>query len=364
MAIARWSRFCAVLAKEFIQMRRDRLTFAMLLGIPLLQLILFGFAINTDPKHLPTLLRFQAASIHAEAIRHRLEALDYFAIERRDVSDPELDRLFLQGRIQFAVTIPADFDTRIALGDTPSVTVEADATDPLTTSNALCAVQTLLAKSLALRPVALKIIKRYNPEGRTTINIVPGLMGLILTLSMILMTALVMTRERERGTMEGLLATPVRAIEVIAGKVLPYILIGYAQVLIILLAMHYVFAVPIRGSIALLLLCSLVFILANLLVGLLISLVTRSQMQSMQICFFFFLPSALLSGFMFPFRGMPRWAQALGELLPITHYLRIVRAIVLKGAGFADVHMHLWPLLVFLLIVAMLGRWCFRGTLE
>lgn len=372
-----WSRFLAVVLKEFIQMRRDRLTFAMMVGIPLIQLVLFGFAINTDPKHLPTAL---VIADHSEFSRSILAALGnsgYFEPVRVVTSEAEADRLLAQGEVQFVVHIPERFAQRLVRGERPALLVEADASDPAATSNAIAALvtvgQTVLARDLTgvlgrlqggLPPFDVRIHRRYNPEGITQYNIVPGLMGVILTMTMIMMTALAMTRERERGTMEALLATPVSPLEVMIGKIVPYILVGYIQVTLILVVAHFLFGVPVQGSVALLLACALVFMLANLSVGMLFSTIARNQMQAMQMTFFFFLPSMLLSGFMFPFRGMPHWAQHLGEILPLTHFLRIVRGILLKGNGAADVVPHLWPLAAFMLAVILLGLKRYRRTLD
>lgn len=372
-----WSRFLAVVLKEFIQMRRDRLTFAMMVGIPLIQLVLFGFAINTDPKHLPTAL---VIADHSEFSRSILAALGnsgYFEPVRVVASEAEADRLLAQGVVQFVVHIPERFAQRLVRGERPALLVEADASDPAATSNAIAALvtvgQTVLARDLTgvlgrlqggPAPFDVRIHRRYNPEGITQYNIVPGLMGVILTMTMIMMTALAMTRERERGTMEALLATPVSPLEVMIGKIVPYILVGYIQITLILVVAHFLFGVPVQGSVALLLACALVFMLANLSVGMLFSTIARNQMQAMQMTFFFFLPSMLLSGFMFPFRGMPHWAQHLGEILPLTHFLRIVRGILLKGNGAADVVPHLWPLAAFMLAVILLGLKRYRRTLD
>ncbi|MEW5710324.1 MAG: ABC transporter permease [Pseudomonadota bacterium] len=372
-----WSRFTAIVVKEFIQMRRDRLTFAMMVGIPLIQLALFGFAINTDPKHLPTAVLSADDSPFARGFLASLANSGYFDLVQRVSSEAEGRRLLETGRVQFVVSIPVDFSRQLLRGERPVILVEADATDPAATSNAIAALFELnrsalqpdLQGSLAgLRerppPFEVQVHRRYNPEGVTQHNIVPGLMGVILTMTMVMMTGLAVTRERERGTMENLLATPVRPLEVTVGKLVPYILIAYVQVTLILAAARAVFGVPIEGSLPLLLACVLVFVLANLAVGITFSTLARNQMQAMQMTFFFFLPSILLSGFMFPFRGMPGWAQVLGEALPLTHFLRLVRGIMLKGNGLTETAPHLWPMLLFMAVVMAIAVARYRRTLD
>ncbi|HET9642127.1 MAG TPA: ABC transporter permease [Burkholderiaceae bacterium] len=365
--------------KELIQLRRDRLTFAMMVGIPIIQMTLFGFAINADPKHLPTAVIAQEHTIYTRSLVRALENSGYFEMVRADSDEHESERLLAEGRVQFVLTVPAGFARALERGERPSLLVEADATDPSATGNAIAAVQQLASTALqndligvlgtlrsgpAPAPFEWRIHRRYNPEGITQYNIVPGLMGVILTMTMIMMTALGVTREVERGTMENLLATPVHAVEVMVGKIAPYIAIGYVQVAIILLAARYVFGVPFAGSVGLLLLGTLSFIAASLTVGITISSIAKSQMQAMQMTFFFFLPSILLSGFMFPFRGMPRWAQAIGEVLPLTHFLRLIRGVLLKGNGPIEMWAHVWPLLVFTAVVLAIGLNRFRQTLD
>lgn len=372
-----WSRFAAMVAKEFIQMRRDRLTFAMMVGIPLLQLILFGFAINADPKSLPTAVVSADDSPFARSFIAALANTGYFRVTHRVASEAEADRLLELGETQFVVTIPEDFSRKLQRGERPAILIEADATDPAATSNAVAAVLRLndtalerdLTGSLArLRgrppPFEVQVHRRYNPEGITQYNIVPGLMGTILTMTMIMMTGLAITRERERGTMEQLLATPVRPLEVMIGKIVPYILVAYIQAGLILAAAWVIFGVPLSGSLALLLASVLVFVTANLSVGITFSTLAKNQMQAMQMTFFFFLPSILLSGFMFPFRGMPAWAQWLGEILPLTHFLRVVRGILLKGNGVAEILPNLWPMLAFMTVVMTIAVRRYRRTLD
>jgi ABC-2 type transport system permease protein len=372
-----WSRFIAVAFKEFIQMRRDRLTFAMMVGIPLMQLGLFGFAINTDPKHLPTAVINADQSEFSRTFLASLKNSEYFDLVRVTESEAEADQLIASGAVQFVVNIPLGFSRDLLRAQHPTILVEADASDPSATSNAIAALNELARSALShdlkgsasvaaggANPIDLIIHRRYNPEGITQYNIVPGLMGVILTMTMIMMTGLAMTRERERGTMEHLLAMPVNPLEVMLGKIMPYIFVGYIQVLLTLLISTQVFHVPIQGSLGLLLVCVLLFIAANLSVGMLFSTIARNQMQAMQMTFFFFLPSMLLSGFMFPFRGMPVWAQHLGEVLPLTHFLRLVRGILLKGNGLMQTLPHLWPLLLFMLVVIGIGLKRFKRTLD
>lgn len=377
MARLSLDRFAAMVRKEFVQMRRDRITFAMMIGIPLMQMVLFGFAINSDPRRLPTAVLSADQSVYARDLVAAMENSGYFRIVRTLASEGEGDVLIARGEVQFVVRIPPLFGRSLLRGERPAVLLTADATDPAATSNAISAFRTLAETALArdlegpltpLRreapPVEVIVHPRYNPEGITRYNIVPGLMGVVLTMTMVIITALAVTRERERGTMENLLATPVRPLEVMVGKIVPYVAVGYLQMGVILLAARFLFRVPLEGSVALLLAVSLPFIAANLGVGLTFSTLARNQLQAMQMAFFFFLPSILLSGFMFPFRGMPVWAQAIGEVLPLTHYLRIVRGILLKSNGAAEILPELWPIALFLLVALGIGLKRYRGTLD
>jgi len=370
-------RMLAIFIKEFQQMLRDRLTFAMAIGVPIMQLILFGYAINTDPKGLPTVVVAADGGPLARSLTAALQNSGYFRVVHTTVSEHEGARWVEDGDAQFMVVIPDDFTRRIVRGEPPAVLVEVDATDPSASGNAIAALaglgSTALAHDLAgplarVQPAAapfdLRIHRRYNPEGLSRYNIVPGLIGTILTMTMVMLTGLAMTRERERGTMENLLATPVRPFEVMVGKILPYVVIGYVQLLVILAAAELLFAVPMEGSMPLLLALIGVFMLANLAVGFTFSTLAKNQLQAMQMTFFFFLPSMLLSGFMFPFRGMPRWAQHLGEVLPLTHFLRIVRGIMLKGHDASQVLPELWPLLAFLTVAGAVALKRYRQTLD
>jgi len=370
-------RFWAVVAKEFIQMRRDRLTFGMMVGIPVLQLTLFGFAINSDPKHLPTAVLSADNDTFSRTLISALRHSDYFDIVREAQGEAEVERLLRQGEVQFVVQIPEDFSRRILRGERPTLLLQADATDPAATGNAIAAINLLASNALdrdlrgplrRLRatpgPVDLRIHRRYNPEGITQYNIVPGLMGVVLTMTMVVITSLAITRERERGTMENLLATPARPTEVMIGKIIPYIVVGYVQTAVILAAARFIFHVPMLGNLFLLLGFMLVFITANLAVGITFSTVASNQLQAVQMSFFFFLPSILLSGFMFPFRGMPLWAQYLGETLPLTHFLRLVRGILLKGNGVAESWHHVWPIGLFMIVALVVGVKRYRQTLD
>jgi ABC-2 type transport system permease protein len=371
------ARFWAVLTKEFVQMRRDRLTFAMMVGVPIMQLVLFGFAINSDPKALPTAVLSADNSIYARTLVRAIENSGYFRVVSEVASVAEADRALAMGSVQFVVTIPENFSRKLERGERPVLLVEADATDPAATSNALAALLTInqsalnrdldgVLQNLQYRAPAfeLRVQRRYNPEGITQYNIVPGLIGVVLTMTMVMMTSLAVTREYERGTMENLLATPVRPIEVMVGKIVPYVIVGYVQVTVILLAARLLFAVPMLGNLGLLSLVLILFIAANLAIGYTFSTLAKSQMQAMQMTFFFFLPSMLLSGFMFPFRGMPQWAQWLGEVLPLTHFLRIVRGILLKGNGLAEIFPNAWPIGLFLLIAGTIALTRYRETLD
>jgi ABC-2 type transport system permease protein len=370
-------RTWAVVMKEFVQMRRDRVTFVMMIGVPLLQLTLFGFAINSDPKHLPTALRLGDQGPFSRTIVAEMRNSQYFAVDRVTSSEAEAERLLQVGTVQFVVNIPDGFTRKVIRGERPTVLVEADATDPAATGPAIAAIRSISDTAIdrdltgplsRLRgrpgPVDVEVHAHYNPENITQYNVVPGLMGVVLTMTMVMITGLAITRERERGTMENLLATPVRPIEVMVGKIIPYILVGYIQVSLILVAARFFFGVPMIGSLALLYLVSLLFIAANLAMGITFSTLASNQLQAVQMSFFFFLPSILLSGFMFPFRGMPVWAQWIGTCLPITHFLRIVRGILLKGNGLSEIAPEVWPIAVFVAAAMILGIKRYRQTLD
>lgn len=371
-----FERCYAILIKEFIQMKRDRLTFAMIIGIPLIQLILFGYAINSDPKHLPTAIISADQSNFTRTLTVGLQNSNYFTILKKITTEAEANKSLAQGKIQFAIFIPPKFAENLIRGNKPEILIEADATDPAATGYALSTAQNLLT-TLSQHfvgplgylkpnesPVNLVIQSKYNPERKTQYNIVPGLLGVVLTMTMVLITSLAITRERERGTMESLLAMPVRPLEVMLGKLIPYILVGYTQVILILIAARFLFDVPIEGSLLLLFLSCLPFIAANLMVGLTFSTLARNQLQAMQMSFFFFLPSILLSGFMFPFRGMPEWAQWIGTALPLTHFLYITRGILLKGNGIPLIAPDVYGIALFFLVVLVFGLKRYRQTLD
>ena len=371
-----WSRWVGIIVKEFIQLKRDRLTFGMIIGIPVLQLILFGYAINADPKSLPTAVLSADSSSYSRTLLSAMQTSGYYRIEHYAHTEAEVEDLLARGRVQFAVTIPENFGRKLVRGERPVLLVEADASDPSAVGNAVAALTQIvnslnrdLSGTLAdLRPVALpvdiRVHRRYNPEGISAYNIVPGLIGTILTMTMVLMTGLAMTRERERGTFENLLATPALPIEVMTGKIVPYILIGLIQVSLIIGCALLLFDVPMQGSALLLYFVVLIFIAANLALGITFSSIARNQLQAMQMTFFFFLPSMLLSGFMFPFRGMPEWAQWVGSILPLTHFLLLVRGIMLKGNDFLDLVPQIWPIVAFMLVVILIGLGFYKRTLD
>ncbi len=371
------SRFWAIVVKEFIQMRRDRVTFGMMIGVPLIQLVLFGFAINADPKHLPTAVLMADYGAQGRTLLQAIRNSRYFQFVREVKTEQEAEEVLARGEAQFVINIPPNFSRDVLRGERPAILVEADATDPAATSNAIGSLRVLVTTALQqdLRgalaymargddPIELRVHARYNPEAITQYNIVPGLMGVVLTMTMVMITGLAITRERERGTMENLLSMPTRPFEVMIGKVLPYILVGYIQVILILLAAHFLFSVPVTGNIPMLFVSALVFIVANLAMGITFSTLAQNQLQAMQLSFFFFLPSLLLSGFMFPFRGMPQWAQSIGEMLPLTHFLRIVRGIMLKGNGVEEVVLQLWQIALFAVVVLTIGVKRYRQTLD
>ena len=372
-----FDRFWAMVVKEFIQMRRDRVTFGMMIGIPLMQLILFGYAINADPRHLPTAVVLADNGPQGRTLLYAIQNSSYFDLVRRVKTEKEAHDALARNEVQFVVNIPENFSRDLLRGDNPSILVEADATDPGTTGIALGSLTTLLNTALqndfkgplaflstTSVPIDLRVHALYNPESITQYNIVPGLLGVVLTMTMVMITSLAITRERESGTMENLLSMPTHPVEVLVGKIIPYILVGYIQVTLILVAAHFLFEVPILGSMVLLYGAALFFIAANLAIGVTLSAIAENQRQAIQMGFFFFLPNILLSGFAFPFRGMPVWAQWIGETLPLTHFLRIVRGILLKGNGLSDIVFEIWPIALFTLVALMIGVKRYRQTLD
>jgi ABC-2 type transport system permease protein len=369
-----WPRFMAVLRKEWIQVRRDPFTLRMIIALPVMQLFLFGYAINADPKHLPTGLLSADNSKYERTILAALKNTGYYDI-RPLTSEAEAEKGLADGELLFVINIPPNFSRSVDRGEKPEILMDADATDPTAIGNAaaaLAALTTALDRDLpplvrsqpANLPFQFEVHARYNPEQLTVLNIVPGLICIVLTISTLFVTTLSITRETERGTMENLLAMPVRPMEVMLAKVVPYIVIGYAQVILIVVIAALVFGLPIRGSIVLLTLALGLFIASNLVLGVTFSTIARNQMQAIQMAQFTLLPSFLLSGFMFPFKGMPVWAQWAGEVFPITHALRIVRGLLLKGNGLAEIASDLWPIVVFTLAVAAVATWSYRETLD
>ena len=370
-------RVGAVLDKEFTQLLRDRLTYAMILVIPLVQLLLFGYAINSDPKHLPTAVLVQDQGPFARSVLGALERSDYFDIVESARSPSELDRMISTGKVQFAVTIPADFTRRVVRSEDPQILVEADASDPAATGGAVATLAALPQYALmhdlkgpvarpgaASQPFEIIIQRRYNPEGLTAYNIVPGLLAIVLSMTLVMTTAMGVTREFERGTMETLLATPLRPIEVMAGKLTPYVLVGIVQAAVIIVLARLLFGVPMAGGWFALILGLFLFIVGSLALGFLISTAARNQLQAMQMSFFYMLPSLLLSGFLFPFRGMPEWAQWIGTVIPVTHMLRVVRGSMLKGVGIEGSLQSLVALAIFVIVVTAIAVKQYRVTLD
>jgi len=371
------ARLGALLIKEFIQMRRDRITFGMMLGVPLIQLLLFGYAINPDPKQLPAALVAVSQDQYTRALVSALETTGYYRFGHVVASAAQAEELLATGAVAFVVTVPSDLARRIERGDRPRVLVEADATDPSASSGALSTLGTVASRALvgargperamqgeAGGEVEIVVHRRYNPEGISQYNIVPGLLGVILQMTMVMMTSIALTREIERGTMENLLAMPASPLEIMLGKVLPSLAVGAVQMVVVLAAAKLLFDIPFAGSASLLLAAVLAFVLALVLLGYLISTMARTQMQALQLTFFFFLPSIMLSGFMFPFRGMPQWAQWIGEFFPLTHFLRVIRSVMLKGSGLGEIAFEASVLCLFILAYGALALARFRNTLD
>ncbi|MDR2876271.1 MAG: ABC transporter permease [Methylobacillus sp.] len=371
------SRWWSIVLKEFLQLRRDRVTFGMIVGIPLIQLMLFGYAINTDPKNLPTAVIVADQSEFTRTLVSALRTSGYFAVTEQLSTEEEGRAALAQGRVQFVLNIPADFTRRLLRGERPALLLEADATDPAATGMALGAInqiaQTVVKRDMTgllahlagdPPPFEVRVHRLYNPENNSQFNTVPGLMGVVLTMTLVLMTGLAMTRERERGTMENLLAMPVRPIEVMTGKIVPYIVIGLIQSSIILLAAWLLFRVPFVGNLLAVYVSALLFIAANLTVGIMLSSLAQNQLQAMQMTMFYFMPNILLSGFMFPFRGMPEWAQTIGNILPLTYFNRLIRGILLKGNGWFDLWPNLWPIALFTVVMMVIAVKFYRRTLD
>jgi len=368
-----WRKTWAMLVKEFIQLRRDRVSFGMIVMIPLMQLMLFGYAINTDPRNLPTAVLLQEQSDLGRSILAALQNTKYFKVTQLPHTEAELDELLASGKVLFAVEIPANFERSVRRGDKPAMLVAADATDPVAAGTALGALSEVVTTALEhdravpnapIMPFEIRTHARYNPAGATQLNIVPGLVGTILTMTMLIFTALSVTREIERGTMENLLSMPITPVEIMLGKIIPYVLVGFVQATIIIGIGVLLFGVPIIGSLLLLALLSTLFITTNLAVGYTFSTIAQNQLQAMQMSMMFFLPNILLSGFMFPFAGMPVWAQYIGEALPLTHFLRIIRAIMLKGSDLSALRYDAVTLFVLMLVAMGIAVTRFRRTLD
>jgi len=368
-----WWRSYAMLVKEFIQLRRDRVSFAMIVMLPVMQLVLFGFAINTTPRNLPTAVLLQEDSDLARSVLKAIENTAYFRFTREVHSVAEFDDLLQSGKVLFGVEIPRGFERAVRRGDKPALLVAADATDPVAAGSALGALGTIVQTALEhdlhagdppAMPFEIRAHARYNPAGSSRLNIVPGLVGTILTMTMLIFTALSVTREIERGTMESLLSMPIKPVEVMFGKIVPYVLVGFLQATLIVGIGVLLFGVPILGSLFTLALLSTLFITTNLAIGYTFSTIVQNQLQAMQLSMMFFLPSILLSGFMFPFAGMPVWAQYIGEGLPLTHYVRIVRAIMLKGATIQNLQYDTMALIGLMLFAMTIAVTRFRRTLD
>ena len=368
-----WRRVGAMLRKELLQLRRDRVTLATMISIPLLQLVLFGYAINTTPRNLPTAVLLQESSDVGRSILAAIQNTKYFKVTRQLRDEDELDQVLKSGQVLFAIEIPANFERALRRGDDPALLVAADATDPVATGPAIAAltqiVKTALAKDRGLPdagqpPFEIRAHERYNPAASTPLNIVPGLLGTILTLTMLIFTALSVTRETERGTMESLLSMPITPFEIMLGKIAPYVLVGFLQAALILAAGVAMFGVPIVGSLTALAALTTLFIATNLAWGYTFSTLAQNQLQAVQMSMMFFLPNMLLSGFIFPFLGMPRWAQFIGEFLPLTHFIRIVRAIMLKGATLSQLQFDTLALAGLMALAMTIAVTRFRRTLD
>jgi ABC-2 type transport system permease protein len=372
-----WQRLSAVLFKEFVQMRRDRLTFAMMALLPVIQVLLFGYVINTDARHMAAAVVLREDGVLARSLLAGLKNSTFFDIVATAHTQAEGEALIRSGKAAFLIEIPEGFERRLVRGERPQILIAADATDPVASSGAVGAVEAVARAAFARDfqgplaalaqpppPYEIVVHRRYNPAGITAFNIVPGLLGVILTMTLTMITSIALTREAERGTLEALLATPVRPSEVMIGKTLPYVLVGAVQVILVLIAAAVLFRIPFDGSALAFTIAVTVFIIANLMLGYLISTAAQSQMQAMQMTFFIFLPAILLSGFFFPFRAMPGWAQVLAEGLPITHFLRVVRGIMLKGAGLADTWPNIWPMLIITGVLCVAALLRYRRTLD
>ncbi len=372
-----WQRLIAIIKKEFIQLKRDRGTLGMIIMLPIIQLLLFGYAINTDPKNLPTAIISEDNTFLTRSIVAGLQNSEYFRVTHHISSDKQGDKLLKQGKVFFVISIPDNFTQNVIRGANPEILLQADATDPTAISNAVSSLNGITNKIIQENmkgnlsylknqpsPFSIIVHKLYNPEGFTKYNIVPGLIGLVLIFSGVMMTALAITRERERGTMENLLSMPIKPIEIMMGKIIPFVFIGLFQVGIVLLIAYFLFSIPIFGSVLLLFSCSLLFIICNLAIGFLISTIAKNQTQALQMSVFVILPSVVMTGFMFPFQAMPIWAQAIAKCIPLTYFLKIARGIILKGADFIDIFPNLWPLGVIVAFLTIITLHIYKNTLD
>lgn len=372
-----FSRWWAIVLKEFLQLKRDRVTFAMMILLPIIQLTIFGFAINTDPKHLPIAVVTYDQSEFTRSLISSMQTSEYYTIDTRYTTPDAAQEAFKKGEIQFILTIPSDFTRKLLRGEKPSLLLEADATDPVSVSTALASIEGIAATvakrdltgplsglSNQKKPFDLRVHRLYNPNGINQYNVIPGLMGTLMTMTLTMMTALAITREREHGTMENLLSTPSRPLEIMTGKIIPYVFIGLVQATLILCASYFVFNVPFNGSLTLAYAVALLFIAVNLTIGITISSLAKNMLQALQLTIFYFLPSIMLSGFMFPFLGMPKWAQHVGELLPLTYFNRLIRGIVLKGNDFTILWPNIWPLMIIGIIMMTLAVKFYKKTLD
>lgn len=372
------ARVFVIAWKELLQLRRDRLTVAMMLLLPVIQLLLFGYAINTDVRHTKTIVYDQDQTAESRDLARTLESTGYYDVVGHAQSYDDVEHALRAGEARVALVVPKSYASDIARGRKARVQLVVDGSDPQVVGSATnTAASFIAARSsqlmiarltkagmpIAGAPVELEPNTWYNPDLRTAVYIVPGLVGVLLTMTMVMLTAMAIARERERGTLEQLIVSPVRRLELVVGKIVPYVAIGYVQMSLVLLVGRFVFGVRIVGSLPLLYALALMFIAANLALGLVFSTVAQTQQQAMQMSFFFLLPNILLSGFMFPFEGMPRPAQWLSQGLPLTHFLRIVRGIVLRGAGFRDLTGELVWLACILLALVTFSSLRFRKKL-
>lgn len=370
-------RWWAIVKKELTQLKRDRVTLVMIIAIPIFQVMLFGYAINTDPKHLPTAIVNADNSIFSRSFIVALKNSTYFDITQSNLTEMQAKEALKEGEVLFVINIPVDFTRKILRGEKPEILIEADATDPTVVGGPISAISALFENVFkedftgvlsqfysTIVPYTVNAHLLYNPEKITQYNIIPGLIGTILTFSLTMMTTIAITRERERGTMEQLLAMPINSSEVIAGKIIPYVFIGLIQATLIIIAARFLFDIPFLGSIIALYTVILLFISVTISIGVTLSSFAKNQMQSMQFTIMTLLPSILLSGFLFPFAGMPKWAQHVGEMLPLTYFVRLIRSIMLKGSSWGELWINMWPLGIMLVVILSLAVKFYRKTLD